>query len=418
MGRRGAGGRDTRSAHTGGVDGRLHRKGSLGRLAIRVLAIRLLAVLVVGVLGLAAWQVVSAGYSKSRPNSIGRSGQPESGGDSGTDKAPTRAVGDVLTKASAISSPIARASADAVLTGRTTGVRLLSYGFVQDYQVGKQLYSAPVGKQLIAFSVTPSAGEVASDEATDKIAGHDSSGVASGTPDGAPISSAAPDGPPDAVPDLSIRVGNTERGPLVITDEYLVVAVPANSGTNAGTNAGTVATNVDLVLTDSGVRQSISLITGKHNADCLAISMRTHRAAVVGLSRGVNVKVTEPSGALGMTSGTMTVRTASLSYWAADLTHPDSPRSAFLHVSAIVKLAGDPAGYGAEPGLLWLRLPDGSTVGATNGAADPSKDVDDIFEVPANLSTATLVYAGSEKADKGALTVVTPVTVPISIPVG
>jgi hypothetical protein len=322
-----------------------------GRDRRRRATIRLLGILVTAALGVAGWQVLGSTSS------------------SGSGSATTGVVGDVLTKTAAIGSPISAASSDAVLVGRTSGVRLLSYGFVQHYGSGRDIRSAPPGRRLLAFTATPVDGD---------------------------------DG--KAPPDLSIRVGDTERGPLVVTADYVVAAVPDQ------------ATNVDLVLTDSGLKQSLSLLTGKPSTQNPAVCARVNRSAQVGVTKDVTVKVRQGAVAAGMTSGTFTVSTVSLSYWGQDGSHPTTPEMAFLHVEALVKLAGDRKGYGAESGLLSLSIPGYPTLYARNAAADVSTHVDDVIEVPADLTIGTIHYSGTITTASGTISVVTAESVPFRIP--
>jgi hypothetical protein len=272
---------------------------------------------------------------------------------------------------------------------------LLEYGFIDHYGVGAAARSAPPGRRLLAFTLEPRPGE-------------------------------SPDAP-ETEPVLSIRIGGVERGPLVISKDYLVAAVPAALSSSSAGSSSAGSEGVDLVLTEDGVRQSISLLTGRPNNDQLLVCTRLHRwvgnatpdkGTPAGNPRDVTMKVTRADGTSGMTSGTITVESASLSYWAQNLSHPPDRRSAFLHVSANVKLAGDKVGYGAEAALLHLRLPDGTVVPAVNAAANPGEDIDDVFKVPATFTTGTISYAGSLSSGLGTQSVVSPVTLPISIPAG
>jgi hypothetical protein len=324
----------------------------------RAAAIRLLAVAIIALLVGAAWQAVGR-YSKP-PD---RKGSPAS--------QTTVALGDVLTRTTVVGSPIKRASPDAVMVGQSAGVRLLSYGFVPSYGQGAALRAAPAGRRLIAFTAVPTAGE---------------------------------DG--QAQPMLSLRVGTTERGPLVVTKDYVVASVASGES------------NVALVLTNGDVKQSISLITGLPSRSNLDVCTRAHRGATVNAARKVTVKVTDKSGRSGMTSGTLTVRAVSLTYWGADGSRPSSTGRALLHIEATVKLAGDREGYGAEPGLLSVTAP-GATAGpARNAAADSHAEVDAVTDVPADITTGTIHYAGTIRTATGTIGVVTPISVPFSIPAG
>jgi len=245
---------------------------------------------------------------------------------------------------------------------------LRQYGFVDRYGSGDLARSAPPGRRLLAFSVASIAGESGS-----------------------------------AAPDLSVRVGDTERGPLINTSDYIVVAVPND------------AQSADLVLTDSGVKQSISLLTGQPGTGNPALTARTNRTATLAVTKDITVKIAGPAGS-GITSGRISFTGVSLSYWCADGSHASRPDWAFLHVMATVRLDGDSHDYGVEPGLVAATASGGQVSRSRNASSDSTSQIDDVIEVPANIIDGTISYSGTVKASKGTITVVTPVTVPFRIP--
>jgi hypothetical protein len=257
-----------------------------------------------------------------------------------------------------------------MLVGHTSGVKLRGYGFVDRYGSGEQARTAPKGRRLLAFAATAINGE----------SGH-------------------------AAPELSVRIGATERGPLVNTPDYVVVAVPPD------------AKSVDLVLTDSGVKQSISLLTGQPSATNPVVTTRANTIAKLSLSEKITVKVASPSGS-GITSGRITFTRVWLSYWCADGSHASRPDRALLHVTALVRLDGDPHDYGVEPGLLAASELGGKAQKSRNAAADNTTEIDDVIEVPANIVDGAVTYSGTAAAAKGTITVMTAVTVPFQIPAG
>jgi hypothetical protein len=285
--------------------------------------------------------------------------------------APPAAVNDVLTKATSLGSGLQDAPASAVMIGRSSGAQLTQYGFVDRYGSGDRARSAPPGRRLLAFAVTPVAGETG-----------------------------------DSEPRLSIRIGDNERGPLVNTSDFVVTAVP------------TGATKVDLVLTDSGVKQSISLLTGVPGGDNPAVDARVNRAVPLTVSQSVTVSVKGPTGNAGITSGKITLTGLSLSYWAADGSHARRPDRALLHVMATVRLTGDPYGYGAETGLITLTVGSGTRLTARNAAANQTNQIDNVIDVPAAITSGTISYSGTVATSKGTITVVTPVNLPFTIPSG
>jgi hypothetical protein len=287
-----------------------------------------------------------------------------------TSPAPPAAVGDVLTTASTLRTPLTPAPADARMIGQLSGIRLVEYGFVASYGWGDRARRAPAGFRLLAFATDQLAGELA-----------------------------------DRPPDLSVRVDGRERGPLTETSDYLVTAVPIR------------ARSVDLVLTDSGLKQSISLLTGRPDGPNPVVTTRVHQAQQLSVTRPIRVRLKTGAGT-GLLEGTLTVRALSLTYWAADGSQCGGIDRAWLHVAATVKLDGDRQAYGAEAGLITVQLPGSGPLPARNAAADQAREVDDVIDVPASATTGQLSYSGTLSTSKGTITVLTPVTIAFEIPAG
>lgn len=320
----------------------------------RRFGIRLLAVCVLGILIGAGWLVLDRQRQPTAPN---RLAQPA-------------ASGDLLTTSSTLPSQLTPAPANAVMTGQFSGVRLVEYGFVDSFGWGDRARTAPHGARLLAFATVAEPGE---------------------------------DG--DSEPDLAVRVDGVARGPLIPTSDYLVTAVPAH------------ARSVDLVLTDSGVKQSISLLNGQPDPANPKLSSRAHRSRELNRIAPVRVQLQTSAGS-GVLTGTLTVSAVSLTYWAADGSPCASADQAWLHVVATLKLAGDARPYGVEAGLLSVTAPASARMVADNVAADPQQQVDDAVQVPASITAGTVAYSGSVQAAKGRITVLTPITVPFVIPAG
>lgn len=280
------------------------------------------------------------------------------------------AVSDVLTTTNSLPSSLSQAPQDSLMVGQVSGVRLVEYGFVNSYGWADQERRAPSGFRLLAFATQPLPGE------TDTL-----------------------------TPDLSVRVDGVERGPLTPTSEYRVTAVPQN------------AQSVELLLTDSGIKQSISLLTGAPGPTNPVVTTRTNTSQMLTVSKPIRVKLTTPAGT-GTLGGTLSVRSVSLSFWAANGAACAGPDRAWLHIAATVKFEGDKQAYGAEAGLISVSLPEAAPASAHNIASDPTKEVDDAVDVPASLTSGSLSYSGAVKTAKGTITVLTPITVPFEIPAG
>lgn len=300
---------------------------------------------------------------------------------------PPPAALDLLTTATEVGAGLAVAAPNAAMVGVDAGVQLLRYGFVDRYGAGSAARSAPPKRRLLAFSFAPLAGEFAT-----------------------------------VTPTLSVDIDGTVRGPLVLTPSYVVLSVPV------------LAQSVDLMLTDGNLVQRISLLTGQPSASNPALSDRQNRSVALTVSKSVTVRVTAGK-KTGLVGGTIAFRRAWLSYWCADGSTPSAPDRAFLHITATVRLVGDVEAYGAEAALLSVTLPPSAgsvtlppsavsspsravTLQAHNAALDPATSVDDVVEVPADLTNAVVRYSGRLATVTGSLEVITPVRVTIAIPAG
>lgn len=283
---------------------------------------------------------------------------------------PPAAVGDVLTTTATLRSRLTAAPPSARMIGQLSGVRLVEYGFVTSYGWGDRARTAPVGYRLLAFATNPEAGEAG-----------------------------------DRTPDLSVRVDGVERGPLQSTSDYVVTAVPLHART------------VELVLTDSGMKQALSLLTGKPAGGNPTVTMRSHTSQQLGVAKPIKVQLKTAAGT-GPLNGTLSVSAVTLTYWAADGTSCQGTDRAWLHLAATVKLDGDKRAYGAESSLLSVSLPGSARLAVRNAAEDPGTEVDDVVQVPASLTGGNLTYSGTVHTAKGTITVLTPVTVAFSIPAG
>jgi len=295
--------------------------------------------------------------------------QPPDGSGGLTRPEPPPAIGDVLTKAVDVSPRPSQTSL--VMIGRTSGVRLTNLGVVDRYGLGDNARTAPEGRKLIAFSLRPLAGEAGDDE-----------------------------------PKLYIRVDGRKRGPLAMTDEYVVTAVATN------------AKQADLVLADSGGEQSISLLTGTAASGNPMVTARKNRMVKISVTKPVTVKVSGPRGA-GVTSGRVSFTALSLTYWAPDGSHASGARRALLQIVASIRLESDSSGYGAEAGLLSAAATGDTPARARNAAVDRSRQIVAVVDVPADITAGTVRFSGSAPtAAKGTLTIQTPVQFQFTIAAG
>jgi hypothetical protein len=170
-------------------------------------------------------------------------------------------------------------------------------------------------------------------------------------------------------------------------------------------------------MTDGGLKQSLSLLDGASAPDNPVVSSRRNRMVKLAVTRNIRVRVKDSTGT-GVTTGVVTFSGAELTYWADIGGHADGPPKALLHVKATVRLLGDPRAYGAEAGLISAAATGGQAQKSRNAAADSATEVDNVVEVPADLVEGTMTYSGVMTTSKGTITVLTPVTVPFTIPAG
>jgi Protein of unknown function (DUF2510) len=301
---------------------------------------------------------------------------PPSGAGGLTVPAPPAAERDVFTTSDLGPVPTPATSAEtAVMVGRDTGVKLVSAGYVPRYGSGDEARSAPAGERLIAFRVTELDGDLGAESMWDEL------------------TVAIPGKTPQKVP-------QSDTG-----SDYEVIAVPAS-------------TTAQLTLTDGGYTQTLSLPDGKPGSQNLAVLTRQHREVTVNSTQGVSMTLSS-GGVSRSDTFTTTLTGVDLDFWSSKkpTLHASTPDHALLTIdmtftSAV--LGSDTFGF--PTGLLALKLPSGTTVKAQNVATAGS--VLNVFEVPANLTSATIVATGAETEEGITFTVTHPVSFPFSIPAG
>ncbi|MCL2781384.1 MAG: hypothetical protein FWD74_07855 [Actinomycetia bacterium] len=304
---------------------------------------------------------------------------------------PPPADTDLLTTATDLGGqPVPAAPADAVIGSINGGIRLTALGPITRFGAGDDARSAPPGERLIAFQL--GAGYDANGDAASLLS---STTVAVGSGAGRALPACAADGC------------------------YYLVAVPTD------------APSADLVLTDAGRRQTLSLLTGQPGRGNLAVLARAHRASSARKSFSVPVTLSEPVVFPDGVSGDALTLSAKLTGARLDWTppgaswaKPSKPGNALLTLSLTYTDAHDkPArGYAFEPGLLTFTPAGGKPIKARN-ISHSAASIYDTFEVPASLTSGTLTIAGSTTRtflDGGdfTLTVARPVRVPVTFPRG
>jgi hypothetical protein len=177
---------------------------------------------------------------------------------------------------------------------------------------------------------------------------------------------------------------------------------------------------VDLALTDSGVTQRLSILTGKPSAGNVAVLRRADRSVRINASgtatAHVNARGTPFDAHL-----TLHAYSAYLGYFLPSRhAHPRSPDKAFLQIDVCYQSAD----FVDSKTCHGFRSTDQS-IALTGGGVIPARDLDPrsndsstiVFEVPATFTSGTLRISGSESSSDGwSMTVAQPYSLKITIP--
>ncbi len=225
-----------------------------------------------------------------------------------------------------------------------------------------------------------------------------------------PANSAAP-------PQVAIQVD--DEAPIPVPAEVVAAAEPAGLIVSAPQGAE----RVDLVVTEYGAAQRLSLLTGEPGEGTVAVLQRENRTQQLDADADLTFTASAP----GRVSESFTVSVSAPRvrlYWffgADGRQHPDDPDRAYLVPET--GFAWDPRlGLGADvsldPAAFTLALPDGTVVPATNLAT--ADEVLVVFDVPADFTTGTLVVGG-RYTDGDGVTIdfgASAMRAPIEIPAG
>jgi hypothetical protein len=312
---------------------------------------------------------------------------PPSGSGGLTPPAPPAADKDVLVSADVGSQDVPKAPDGAVMGSLSGGIAVVNLGPVSRYGKGDDARTAPSGQKLIAFKTTGSLGN-------DGKSGDLSSSAA-----------------------VSVDHAAGRKLPTK-TAAYYVVAV------------ATAATSVELVLVDSGLTQSISLLDGKPGAGNVVVLARKNRTLTVTATSPFTFTYAPEVGFADGTSGTSQTATvtfdrADLSYSNAVATTPataSSPANAILHLDLYYAAQHDPGQFAFPASLVTFTPSGGTPIPATDlgGAAG----VYLVFEVPGAITSGTITIGGtatqkySNTSNTYKESVSTPATLPFALPAG
>jgi hypothetical protein len=194
-------------------------------------------------------------------------------------------------------------------------------------------------------------------------------------------------------PDSFIQIDDGDPRPL--PDEVQIAVAPIGLLVSVPDDAEVV----DLVVTEAGVEQRLSLLTGEPAAQNPSVLRRANRTQILGGSQAMGFTLSKPGFVTENHTVTVTMVGVELLWFlgADGSSHPADPGRAFLVVD--VDYAW-PAGFGADLGLdtpVWtLTLPDGTVVPASNLADDPVNRVVIGFDVAADFTDGTITLAGRQ----------------------
>ncbi|MEI4270295.1 hypothetical protein TEK04_01045 [Klenkia sp. LSe6-5] len=215
----------------------------------------------------------------------------------------------------------------------------------------------------------------------------------------------------NTAPELSYVV---EGGDPVAVDPGLVVP----GATVEGLLSAPADADVELVVVDDGVTQTLSLVDGTPGADNLQVTTRDNRASATPGTQSLPGTISR-DGLSADATYTLEVSSARIGwYTATDISAtPPAPDRAFLVLQDY--LTADNASFiaGKPPSSLYtLTLPDGTVVAGQNLSPDPNL-VATAFDVPAGFTDGTITFGGSGAlADGSTLTFPEQRTFPVTIP--
>ncbi|HEY7047764.1 MAG TPA: hypothetical protein VH373_11130, partial [Jatrophihabitantaceae bacterium] len=262
------------------------------------------------------------------------------------------------------------------------GVAITKLGPIQRYGTGDDARSAPDGQKLIAFQV----------DGTDNDNGDNVLLAKSLT--------------------VSVDGASGPKLPDPVDGQPYIVAVP------------TAAKSVDLVLNDAGVKQTVSLLSGKPGGKNIAVYARSDRTQTLFRSGHFTFRFSQtvvlPNGSEATTqAGNYVATVASLRY-SIPSKHATASRTsdALLYIDIGYTVAASPGkDFGFPTNMMTFTPTGGRPIKARNLAS--AGLIYNVFEVPANLTTGTLQIAGAfrSKFTNTGATYTTTLTAPIKVPV-
>jgi hypothetical protein len=286
-----------------------------------------------------------------------------------------------------VTQPAGTKPVTAIIGSYGGGITITEIGPVTRYGTGDNARSAPANQRLYAFKLGPAAGN--SGDVKD-LSGDTTLTVDSGKPQALP--------PPTS-------------------GQAIVAAVPDT------------AKSVELILTDSGLKQSFSLLTEKPDPNNIQVLARSHRSIAPGITNNAtynySTKVVFADHVTGQTqTAVIKLATATLAYRDDTNNFTASGTDKALLIPDVVYTGSHDGGpYGVDTSLLTFTPTGGAAIPAKNISSDPTK-IRNVFEVPAGVTSGTITVGGtatetfSGSASTYTVTVAAPVNFPVDFPAG
>jgi hypothetical protein len=278
--------------------------------------------------------------------------------------------------------PLPPAPAGAIIGSRNITVTLKGSGTVSRYGRGTRARTAPSGETLWAFELQFETGDVG----------------------------ALTDG--DIAPSFGLAIDGGPPRRLPVSDEAIVAPVPSDHFFVAGLPAD--VRTADLVVTDAGIAQRLSILTGAPAAGNIAVLRRPNRYGKASAAPTA-VATVRTRGRTVPARPRMTVEVPSLGYFSLyGPQHVSGPDRAWLNVPVCYRWS-DPLEFPSCFGAANLTLT--SAGGAPIRAHDVGHAGYFVFDVPATFRTGTVTVTGPTTSLDGAVVTLTrPYRVTVSIP--
>jgi hypothetical protein len=286
-----------------------------------------------------------------------------------------------------VTQPSGTKPVKAIIGSYSGGITITEIGRVSRFGTGDSAHSAPANQHLYAFELGPAAGN----SGTVKDLSGDTT--------------------------ITIDSGKARGLPTPASGQAIIAAVPDS------------AKSVVLTLTDSGLKQSFSLLTEKPDPNNIQVLARGNRSIspnqTMAATYNYSTKVVFADHQTGQTqTATIKLATATLAYRDDTNNFTASGTDKALLIPDVVYTGSHDGGpYGVDTSLLTFTPAGQAAIPAKNISSDPTK-IRNVFEVPADVTSGTITVGGtanetfSGSASTYTVSVATPVSFQIDFPAG